>query len=90
MQSTFDLGGFPFALHITQASTASATAFLRFSQNPLADYAVCERSVQQNYLIKVVLSSTATETFEEKLLRLVRNDSNLNCGEEPNHETETE
>ena len=43
-----------------------------------------------NYRIKVVLSSTATETFEEKLLRLVRNDSNLSCGEEPNHETETE
>ena len=43
-----------------------------------------------NYRIKVVLSSTATETFEDKLLRLVRNDSNLNCGEEPNHETETE
>ena len=43
-----------------------------------------------NYRIKVVLSDTATETFEEKLLRLVRNDSNLSCGEEPNHETETE
>ena len=43
-----------------------------------------------NYRIKVVLSSTATETFEEKLLRLVRNDSSLSCGEEPNHETETE
>ena len=43
-----------------------------------------------NYRIKVVLSSTATETFEEKLLRLVRNDSNLSCGEESNHETETE
>ena len=43
-----------------------------------------------NYRIKVVLSSTATETFEEKLLRLVRNDSNLSCGEEPNHETETQ
>ena len=51
-QSTFDLGGFPFALHITQASTASATAFLHFSHPPLADYAVCERSVQQKYLIK--------------------------------------
>ena len=33
-QSTFDLGGFPFALHITQASTASATAFLHFSHPP--------------------------------------------------------
>lgn len=43
-----------------------------------------------NYHIKVVLSSTATETFEEKLLRLVRNDSNLSCGEETHHETETE
>ena len=43
-----------------------------------------------NYRIKVVLSSTATETFEEKLLRLVRNDSNLSCGEETHHETETE
>ena len=43
-----------------------------------------------NYRIKVVLSSTATETFEEKLLRLGRNDSKLSCGEEPNHETETE
>ena len=43
-----------------------------------------------NYRIKVVLSSTATETFEEKLLRLVRHDSNLSYGEEPNHETETE
>ena len=43
-----------------------------------------------NYRIKVVLSSTATETFEEKLLRLIRNDSNLSCGEESKHETETE
>ena len=43
-----------------------------------------------NYRIKVVLSSTATETFEEKLLRLVRNDSSLSCGEESKHETETE
>jgi hypothetical protein len=43
-----------------------------------------------NYRIKVVLSSTATETFEDKLLRLVRNDSNLSCGEETHHETETE
>ena len=43
-----------------------------------------------NYRIKVVLSSTATETFEDKLLRLVRNDSNLRCGEETHHGTETE
>ena len=43
-----------------------------------------------NYRIKVVLSSTATETFEDKLLRLIRNDSNLSCGEETHHETETE
>ena len=43
-----------------------------------------------NYRIKVVLSDTATETFEEKLLRRVRNDSNLSCGEETHHETETE
>ena len=43
-----------------------------------------------NYRIKVVLSSTATETFEDKLLRLIRNDSSLSCGEETHHETETE
>lgn len=44
-----------------------------------------------NYRIRVVLSSTATETFEDKLLRLVRNDNtNLSCGEETDHETEKE
>jgi hypothetical protein len=30
------------------------------------------------YLVKVYLSENATETFEEKVLRLVRNDSSLN------------
>ena len=31
---TYDLGGFPSALHITQANTASGTAFLHFSHPP--------------------------------------------------------
>lgn len=55
------------------------------------DYTYMTRRIgNTNYRIKVVLSDTATETFEEKLLRLVRNDSNLSCGEETHHETETE
>ncbi|MCQ2442887.1 MAG: transposon-encoded TnpW family protein [Oscillospiraceae bacterium] len=40
-----------------------------------------------NYRIKVYLSETATETFEDKVLRLVRNDSSLSC-EELTHEKE--
>jgi hypothetical protein len=64
-QSTFDLGEFPFALHITQASTASATAFLRFSQPPLADYAVCERIVQQNFSSRHPFLSFSMDTTDE-------------------------
>ena len=41
------------------------------------------------YLVKVYLSENATETFEEKVLRLVRNDRSLSMSEErKEHETE--
>ena len=41
------------------------------------------------YLVKVYLSENATETFEEKVLRLVRNDCSLSLSEErKEHETE--
>lgn len=41
-----------------------------------------------NYRIKVYLSDTATETFEEKILRLVRNDSFAGCTESERNEKE--
>lgn len=41
-----------------------------------------------NYRIKVFLSENATETFEDKVLRLVRNDSSLSCVEREKHEEE--
>lgn len=34
------------------------------------------------YKVRVYLSDTASETFEDKVLRLVRNDSSLSCTEE--------
>jgi hypothetical protein len=41
------------------------------------------------YLVKVYLSENATETFEEKVLRLVRNDRSLSMSaERKEHETE--
>ena len=42
------------------------------------------------YRIRVALSSAATESFEDKLLRLVRNDSTTRYAEEAEHETETD
>ena len=43
------------------------------------------------YRIRVALSSAATESFEDKLLRLVRNDSmTRHAEEEAEHETETD
>ena len=39
------------------------------------------------YRIKVFLSENATETFEDKILRLVRNDSSHSCMEQ-HHENE--
>ena len=40
------------------------------------------------YRIRVALSRAATESFEDKLLRLVRNDSALLHREEADHETQ--
>ena len=34
------------------------------------------------FKVRVCLSDAASETFEEKVLRLVRNDSSLSCVEE--------
>ena len=54
------------------------------------EYAPMTRRIgNTTYLVKVYLSENATETFEEKMLRLVRNDRSLSMSEErKEHETE--
>ena len=54
------------------------------------EYATMTRRIgNTTYLVKVYLSENATETFEEKVLRLVRNDRSLSMSEErKEHETE--
>ena len=54
------------------------------------EYATMTRRIgNTTYLVKVFLSENATETFEEKVLRLVRNDRSLSMSaERKEHETE--
>jgi hypothetical protein len=49
-----------------------------------------QRIGNTNYIIKVFNSENAAETFEEKVLRLARNDSFLGCMEQDKNENEEE
>ena len=55
------------------------------------EYATMTRRIgNTTYLVKVYLSENATETFEEKVLRLVRNDRSLSMSEERKDNEEKE